>query len=115
MLTRFFLLFAMLFIATHAYSLTAEEAKAIAVGEGDTRIEALRASIAGADDKTAQFIQALADAGKAVIVISSELPEILGICDRIAVFHEGRCVKILDRAEATQEKIMYYAIGGQDE
>jgi len=61
MFTRFLLLVAMCFIATHAYSLSADEAKSIAVGEGDTRIEALRASIAGADDKTAQFIQALSE------------------------------------------------------
>jgi urea transport system permease protein len=61
MFTRFLLLFAMCFIATHAYSLTADEAKAIAVGEGNARIEALRASVAHADDKTAQFIQALSD------------------------------------------------------
>ena len=68
------LLLAILLIATHAYALTADEAKAIAIGDGDARIEALRASIAGADDKTAQFIQALSDeavkvvAGKPVIV-----------------------------------------------
>lgn len=69
----------------------------------------------GAKREIYNIINDLAEKGLAVIVISSELPEILGICDRIAVFHEGRCVKILDRAEATQEKIMYYAIGGQDE
>ncbi len=68
------LLIAILLIATHAYALTADEAKAIAIGDGDARIEALRASIAGADDKTAQFIQALSDdavkvvAGTPVIV-----------------------------------------------
>ena len=69
----------------------------------------------GAKREIYSIINDLAEKGLAVIVISSELPEILGICDRMAVFHEGRCVKILDRAEATQEKIMYYAIGGQDE
>jgi urea transport system permease protein len=89
MLTRFFLLFAMLFIATHAYSLTAEEAKAIAVGEGDTRIEALRASIAGADDKTAQFIQALAD--DAVKVVG----------DKPLIVRDGKGVDPVTGAEAT--------------
>ena len=89
MLTRFFLLFAMLFIATHAYSLTADEAKAIAVGEGDTRIEALRASIAGADDKTAQFIQALAD--DAVKVVG----------DKPLIVRDGKGVDPVTGAEAT--------------
>ncbi len=65
---------AILLIATQAYALTANEAKAIAIGEGDARIEALRAAVAGADEKTVQFIQALSDdavkvvAGKPVIV-----------------------------------------------
>ena len=45
-------------------------------------------------------------AGKAVIVISSEMPELLGICDRICVMNGGAFVGEFDRAEATQEKIM---------
>ena len=52
------------------------------------------------------IINELADAGKAVIVISSEMPELLGICDRICVMNEGAFVGEFDRAEATQEKIM---------
>jgi urea transport system permease protein len=74
MLNRYFFLFAIFFIANNAYALTADEAKGIAIGDGDARIEALRASIVGADNKTAQFIQALSDdavkvvAGKPVIV-----------------------------------------------
>jgi urea transport system permease protein len=52
---------ATIFIASNAYSLTADTAKAIAVGEGDPRIEALRAAVTGADDKTVAFIQALSD------------------------------------------------------
>ena len=65
---------AAIFIAGHAYSLTAETAKAIAVGEGDDRVAALRAAVAGADEKTVLFIQALSDdavkvvAGKPVLV-----------------------------------------------
>jgi hypothetical protein len=56
-----FLAIATIFIASNAYSLTADTAKAIAVGEGDPRIEALRAAVTGADDKTVAFIQALSD------------------------------------------------------
>jgi urea transport system permease protein len=61
MLIRTILAIATVFIASNAYSLTADTAKAIAVGEGDPRIEALRAAVAGADDRTAAFIQALSE------------------------------------------------------
>jgi ABC-type sugar transport system ATPase subunit len=44
--------------------------------------------------------------GKAVVMISSELPEVLGMSDRIIVMHEGRIVGELTQEEATQEKIM---------
>ena len=68
------LLTALLCAAAHAHALTPDQARAIAIGEGDARIAALRAVVAGADDKTVQFIQALSDdavkvvAGKPVIV-----------------------------------------------
>ena len=52
------------------------------------------------------LINRLAEAGKAVIVISSEMPELLGICDRIYVMNEGRFVAEMPAKEATQEKIM---------
>ncbi|NYZ13731.1 sugar ABC transporter ATP-binding protein [Azospirillum sp. RWY-5-1] len=52
------------------------------------------------------IIQELADAGKGVIVISSEMPELLGICDRICVMHDGVFVADFPAAEATQERIM---------
>jgi ribose transport system ATP-binding protein len=44
-------------------------------------------------------------------MISSELPEVLGMCDRILVMHEGRIAGELARAEATQEKVMRLATG----
>jgi putative multiple sugar transport system ATP-binding protein len=52
------------------------------------------------------IINELADAGKGVVVISSEMPELLGICDRICVMNEGAFVGEFPAAEATQEKIM---------
>ncbi|MDF2618654.1 MAG: transporter related protein [Xanthobacteraceae bacterium] len=52
------------------------------------------------------IINELADAGKGVVVISSEMPELLGICDRICVMNEGAFVGEFSAAEATQEKIM---------
>jgi rhamnose transport system ATP-binding protein len=53
----------------------------------------------------------LAERGKAIIMISSELPEILGMSDRIAVMHEGTIAAVLSRAEATQAKILSVALG----
>ena len=52
------------------------------------------------------IIQRLADEGKGVIVVSSELPELLGISDRIYTICEGRITGCLDKAEATQEALM---------
>ncbi len=48
--------------------------------------------------------------GKSVIMISSEMPEILGMCDRIYIMNEGRIVGELDGAEASQEAIMSHII-----
>ena len=61
MLIRKLLLLAIFFVASHAYALTAPEAKAIAIGEADARVEALNKALANADDRTAAFIQALAN------------------------------------------------------
>lgn len=66
----------------------------------------------GAKAEVYKLINDLVEKGNAVIVISSELPEVLGVCDRIAVFHEGTIVTTLDSKDATQEKIMYYSMGG---
>nr|MBP7056802.1 ATP-binding cassette domain-containing protein [Candidatus Omnitrophota bacterium] len=67
----------------------------------------------GAKVEIYNIINDLVDQGVAVIVISSDLPEILGICDRILVMHEGRFTGELHIKDATQEKIMYYATGGK--
>ncbi|MDI6826936.1 MAG: sugar ABC transporter ATP-binding protein [Armatimonadota bacterium] len=60
-----------------------------------------------------QLMNRLVANGAAIIMISSELPEILGMSDRILVMHEGRIAGELSREEATQEKIMHLATGGQ--
>ena len=52
------------------------------------------------------IINQLVSEGKSVIMISSELPEILGMCDRIYVMNEGRIVGEMKGEDATQEKIM---------
>ena len=53
----------------------------------------------------------LAEQGLAVLMISSELPEVLGMSDRIAVMHAGRIVGELSREEATQERVLALALG----
>nr|WP_196107881.1 MULTISPECIES: sugar ABC transporter ATP-binding protein [unclassified Ochrobactrum] len=58
-----------------------------------------------------QIMDELAARGIGIVLISSELPEILGLSDRVAVFHEGRITAVLDTAATTQEEIMTYASG----
>jgi len=60
----------------------------------------------GAKYEIYTIINQLAEAGKAVLMISSEMPELLGMCDRIYVMNEGAIVAELDGTEASQEKIM---------
>jgi inositol transport system ATP-binding protein len=65
----------------------------------------------GAKAEIHRLMSKLAQEGKAIIMISSELPEILGMSDRILVMHEGRVGGIFERKEATQESIMQAATG----
>ncbi len=66
----------------------------------------------GAKYEIYQLINALAADGKAILLISSELPEVLGMADRILVMHEGRIVgEIEDVARATQADILRMAVG----
>ena len=67
----------------------------------------------GAKTEIYQLMNRLAEHGVAIIMISSELPEILGMSDRILVMHEGEIAGELSREDATQEKIMSLATGGQ--
>jgi putative multiple sugar transport system ATP-binding protein len=67
----------------------------------------------GAKYEIYTIIAALAAEGKAVIVISSEMPELLGITDRIYVMNEGRIVGEMAAAEASQEKIMRAIVRGE--
>ncbi len=55
------------------------------------------------------MIEQLAFNKIAILLISSELPEVLGVCDRIIVLHEGRITGHFTGQEATQEKIMLSA------
>jgi ribose transport system ATP-binding protein len=58
-----------------------------------------------------ELLDRLAAQGIGVVMISSELPEILGMTDRVAVFHEGELATILETRQTSQEEIMHYASG----
>jgi putative multiple sugar transport system ATP-binding protein len=68
----------------------------------------------GAKYEIYTIINKLADEGKGILVISSEMPELLGICDRIYVLNEGRIVGELAGHEASQEKIMRAIVRGEE-
>ena len=66
----------------------------------------------GAKKEIYYILQQLADAGVAVIVISSELPEVMGVSDRILVMSEGAIAGEVTREEATEEMLVKYAMKG---
>lgn len=63
----------------------------------------------GAKSEIHKIMSELAGKGKAIIMVSSELPEVLGMSDRVMVMHEGHITGELAREEATQERIMEFA------
>jgi ribose transport system ATP-binding protein len=65
----------------------------------------------GAKAEIYKLMRDLAAAGVAIVMISSELEEVLGVSDRVAVMHEGALTGILRRAECTEEAIMHLAVG----
>ena len=64
----------------------------------------------GAKFEIYKLINTLKAKGLAIILISSEMPEILGLCDRILVLSKGKQMATLSKSEASQEKIMQYAV-----
>ena len=65
----------------------------------------------GAKAEIYRLIGQMVKAGKAVIMVSSELPELMGICDRILVVHAGRIVANVPRKDFSQDLLMSYAFG----
>ncbi|MGY5778850.1 sugar ABC transporter ATP-binding protein [Rhizobium sp. LEGMi135b] len=65
----------------------------------------------GTKQQIYHFISALARDGHSIIVISSEMPEVIGLCTRIAVMREGRIVGVLEGDEISEQEIMRYAAG----
>jgi ribose transport system ATP-binding protein len=66
----------------------------------------------GAKAEIYKLMRELVDKGISIIMISSELPEILGMSDRVLVMYKGKITGEISAKEANQEKIMYYATGG---
>jgi len=54
-------------------------------------------------------MRALAESGKGILMVSSELPELLAVCDRIVVYREGGIARIVDNRDATEASIMEIA------
>ncbi|WP_058309029.1 sugar ABC transporter ATP-binding protein [Gracilibacillus massiliensis] len=65
----------------------------------------------GAKAEIYRVLEELLEKGKSIIIISSELPEVLGMSDRIIVMREGKKVKELDNKQLTEEDILQYAMG----
>lgn len=68
----------------------------------------------GAKTEIYAIINELAAEGMSIILVSSELSEIINMCDNVCVVHEGRITGRLSREEFSQDKIMHYATGGED-
>ena len=66
----------------------------------------------GAKSEIYFLIEELINDGKSVIMVSDELPEVIGMCDRIVVMREGKIVAILNHNEFDEAKIVSFAVGG---
>ena len=82
----------------------------------DIRItdEPTRGIDVGAKREIYELMNTFAAKGKGIIMISSELPELIGICDRIYVVSEGRIAGMLSRSEFSQESIMQLAVSNME-
>jgi len=65
----------------------------------------------GAKAEIYELMRRLAESGVAIIMISSDMEEVINVSDRVAVMHEGRVTGVLERAECTEENIMRLAVG----
>ncbi|HEV2764293.1 MAG TPA: ATP-binding cassette domain-containing protein, partial [Pyrinomonadaceae bacterium] len=66
----------------------------------------------GAKAEIYELMRKLAESGVAIIMISSDMEEVINVSDRVAVMHEGRVTGVLTREECTEENIMRLAVGG---
>ena len=68
----------------------------------------------GAKAEIYRLLRGLAGEGVAIVMISSDMEEILHLSDRVAVMHEGRITGIVERADCTEQRIMTLAVGQQN-
>ncbi|MDQ3916976.1 MAG: hypothetical protein M3348_00610, partial [Acidobacteriota bacterium] len=66
----------------------------------------------GAKAEIYDLMRRLAEAGVAIVMISSDMEEVINVSDRVAVMHEGRVTGVLGREDCTEENIMRLAVGG---
>jgi ribose transport system ATP-binding protein len=69
----------------------------------------------GAKAEIYDLMRGLAQSGVAILMISSDMEEVLNVSDRVAVMHEGKLTGILNREECAEENIMRLAVGGREE
>lgn len=69
----------------------------------------------GAKSEIYQIMDRMTKEGKSIILVSSDLPELIGMSDRILIMREGKIVMSLNRNESNQELILAYAAGGVGE
>jgi ribose transport system ATP-binding protein len=67
----------------------------------------------GAKKEIYQIMNNLAEAGVSILMISSELPEVIGMADRVLIMREGKVTGMVSKDHMTQENIMHYATGGE--
>ena len=65
----------------------------------------------GSKNDIYSLLRALADSGVALLMISSDMEEVIGVCDRIAVMHEGRIGGWLDRPQFSEQNVLNLAVG----
>jgi ribose transport system ATP-binding protein len=65
----------------------------------------------GAKNEIYQLMRGLADSGVAIVMISSDMEEVIGVSDRVAVMHEGRLSGVLERARFSEYNVLRLAIG----
>ena len=67
----------------------------------------------GAKSEIYSVMRSLADAGVAILMISSDMEEVIGVSDRIAVMHEGQISGFLERSEFTEQNVLMLAVGNK--
>jgi ribose transport system ATP-binding protein len=65
----------------------------------------------GAKGEIYELMRGLADSGVAILMISSDMEEVIGVSDRIAVMHEGRISGVLERSEFSEDRVLQLAVG----